>query len=206
MALGDAYIDPEELGAYLGIDDSDDDGLLSAACLTATEWVNRYCNRQFNQTDTATARVFSSRDCRTVQVDDFYTTTGLVIATDTGNDGTYGTTWATTDYVLEPFDGVESGMTGFPFRKIVAVESARWPARTGRARVQVTAKWGWAAVPASVTQATLILAGLLHNLKDSPLGVTSFSDAGIIRVRDVPQVAMLLDHYAHPATTGPLVA
>ena len=130
----------------------------------------------------------------------------LVIATDGGDTGTYSTTWTTADYVLEPFDGVDAGMTGFPYRTVRAVESLTFPTGGYRARVQVTALWGWTAVPDSVTLATKIMAAYLFNLKDSPLGVASFGDAGLIRVRDVPQATMLLDPYAHPARTGPLVA
>jgi hypothetical protein len=206
MALGDPYVTTDELGVYLGADLADIGGLLSAACSAASEWVNQHCQRQFNNTVTATARAFKSRDCGTVEVDDFHTTTDLVIKTDTTDDGTYDTTWTTADYVLEPFDGIEAGMTGFPYRTIRAVESLQFPARTYRPRVQVTAQWGWAAVPASVTDATRIVAAFLYNLKDSPLGVASFTDAGLIRVRDIPQAAMLLKDYAHPSNTGPLVA
>ena len=205
MALGDPYVDAEELAAYLGIGDSYDSLLLDSACDAATESVNQHCQRQFQKVTVATARVYQPRDSYTVEVDDFYSTTGLVIATDGGDTGTYGTTWTTADYVLEPFDGIEAGMTGFPYRKIRAVESLTFP-RSARPRVQVTALWGWTAVPESVTLATKVIAAYLFNLKDSPLGVASFGDAGLIRVREVPQAAMLLTPYAHPVQTGPLVA
>jgi hypothetical protein len=174
--------------------------------VTGSEWVNQHCQRQFNKTTTATARTYRSRDCGTVEVDDFHTTTDLVIKTDTTDDGTYDTTWTSADYVLEPYGGVESGVTGFPYRTIRAVESLYFPERTFRPRVQVTAQWGWAAVPESVTLATKLVAAFLYNLKNSPLGVASFADNGLIRVRDVPQAAMLLEPYRNPAKTGPLVA
>ena len=206
MALGDSYIDAAALAAYLGIGDSYDSLLLNSACDTATEAVNQHCQRQFQKVTVATARVYRARDCSTLEVDDFYSTTGLVIATDGGDTGTYSTTWTTADYVLEPFDGVDAGMTGFPDRTVRAVESLTFPTSGYRARVQVTALWGWTAVPDSVTLATKIMAAYLFNLKDSPLGVAYFGDAGLIRVRDVPQATMLLDPYAHPARTGPLVA
>jgi hypothetical protein len=69
----------------------------------------------------------------------------------------------------------------------------------------VTAQWGWAAVPESVVLATKIVAAFLFNLKNSPLGVASFADNGLIRVRDVPQAAILLANYQRPDQTGPLV-
>jgi len=206
MALGDSYVSAAALKSFLGISDTTDDTLLTAAANAATERVNQFCQRQFNQTTTSSDRTYVPRDCWTVEVDDFHTTTGLVVATDTNDDGTYATTWTSADYVLHPFDGIESGETGWPYRKIVAVEDLTFPARTGRPRVRVTAQWGWAEIPESVTLATKLIAALLFNLKDSPLGVASFGESGLIRVRDVPQAAMLLEKYQHPATTGPLVA
>jgi hypothetical protein len=65
--------------------------------------------------------------------------------------------------------------------------------------VQVTAQWGWAAVPDSVKQATKILAAEIFRLKDAPLGVAGFNDFGPVRVREVPQVSMLLKRYRHPS-------
>jgi hypothetical protein len=206
MALGDAYVTNTALKTYLAIGDTDDDTLLTSACVAATEWVNQYTQRQFNKTTSATARVYVPRDYSVVEVDDFHTITDLAVKTDTVDDGTYATTWSSSDYVLEPFDGIEAGMTGFPYRKIRAVESKSFLCRTGRPRVQVTAQWGWNAIPESVTLATKIVAAYLFNLKDSPLGVASFGESGLIRVRDVPQAAMLLQPYAHPVSTGPLVA
>lgn len=206
MALGDPYITSAQLAAYLGVSDSYDDALMTSASVAATEWVTKHCQRQFNKTTTATARTFVAKDAYICDVDDFHTTTGLVIATDDSDTGTYGTTWSATDYALRPFNGIEASTTGFPYRKIVAVESRYWPCATGRARVQVTAQWGWAAVPESVTLATKIVAAFIFNLKDSPIGIASFGDNGLIRVRDVPQAVMLLEGYRHPSRTIPMVA
>ena len=206
MALGDPYIDASTLAAYLGVSDSYDTALMDSACTAGSEWVTKHCQRQFNKTTTATARTYVARTGLTVEVDDFHTLTDLVVKTDDTDSGTFGTTWSATDYTVRPFNGVEAGATGFPYRKIVAVESKSFPSDTGRARVQVTAQWGWAAVPESVVLATKIVAAFLFNLKDSPIGVASFGESGLIRVRDVPQAVMLLEGYVHPGRTGPLVA
>lgn len=200
MALGDAYISGDDLGAYLGVTGTANDDLLTAATVSASGWVNRHCGRDFNQTTTATARVYAADDRVRLDVDDFHTITDLVIKTDDDNNGTYETTWTTADYVLEPFNGMENGRTGMPFRQIVAVETLRWPCGS-RPRVQVTAQWGWAAVPGEVEQATLILAAEIFRLKDAPLGVAGFNDFGPVRVREVPQVAMLLQQFQHPIRT-----
>jgi hypothetical protein len=199
MALNDPYCTSTTLKTYLGIGDTDDDTLLTSACLVATEWVNRHCQRQFQKTTTASARSYRADDGCELYVHDFHTTTDLVIKIDSTDDGTFATTLAASDYILEPFDGIESGMTGFPYRTIRAVGDYRFPlSATGRPGVQVTAQWGWANVPESVTLAAKLVAAYEYGLKNSPMGVASFGEAGIIRVADVPSAAMLLENYQHP--------
>lgn len=205
MALGDPYITPEELQKYLGGTRADKDDLLGDACQSGSDWVNELCGRDFNQETVATARVYEARSWSRLDVDDFYTTTGLVIAVDTADSGTYGTTWPATAYTLKPFNGIEAGIPGFPYRQIVAVASNSFPCQTGRARVQVTAKWGWAAVPTKVKQAAKILAAEVYRLKDAPLGVVAASDFGPLSVRENKQAGLLLRNYMHPSRTGPLV-
>lgn len=195
MALGDAYITDPEFRTYLGLDDDGDSTLTTAAATAATAWVEQFTGRQFNKTTAATARVYRADDPCMVRVDDFHTTTDLVIKTDTANNGTYDQTWAATDYVLEPTGGIRLGVSGWPYKEIVAVGDYRFPTVGGRRRVQVTAQWGWNAVPGPVKLATQVVAAFVFNLKNSPLGVASFADSGIIRVRDVPQAAMLLAAY-----------
>lgn len=206
MALGDPYITKTELAAYLGVSRDDKDQLLSDACDSASAWVNDQCQRDFNQETTATARVYEATSWTRLDVDDFYTTTGLIVAVDDSDNGTYATTWTlATDYTLKPFNGIEAGQVGFPYRQIVAVGSRSWPCRTGRPRVQVTAKWGWTEVPQSVIQAATIYAAELYKLKDAPLGVAASTEFGPLSVREVPQAYKLLRQFMHPATTGPLV-
>lgn len=210
MAFGDAYVDAAALKAYLGITDADDDALLTSACLSASVAVEQFCQRQFNKAASATpeARVFEARSGRRLEVDDFYTATGLIVATDDSDTGSYSTTWTlTTDYVLEPPGGIDLGVASFPFSRIRAVGGRTWPCRSGRYRVQVTATYGWSAVPESVKEATKMIAARIYNTKNAPLGVASFTDSVIIRVReDVPQAAMLLKRYQNPSRTGVLVA
>lgn len=203
MSLGDAYISGDDLADYLGVTGTANDDLLTAAVESATGLVNQHCgDRDFNQTTTASARVFRADDRLLLDVYDFHTVTGLVVKTDDDNDGTYETTWTiTTDFVLEPFDGIENGHTGFPYRQIAAVNTLRWPCTGLRPRVQVTAQWGWTAVPDEVVQATRILAAEIFRLKDAPLGVAGFNEFGPIRVREVPQVALLLKDFQHPVRT-----
>lgn len=195
MALGDPYASLDELKAYLSIPDVNEDDQLTDALESASRGVEQFTGRQFNDAGAASARVYyPEHGCR-VEVDDFHTTTGLVVETDTGDDGTYETEWASTDYQLQPLNGIVDGVTGWPYREVVAVEGRRFPTCSKRAPVQVTARWGWAEVPAPVKQATLIVAAETFKLSEAPFGVAGFDGFGAVRVRDNPMAARKLAPY-----------
>lgn len=201
--LGDALGTVEELRHRL----RDEAGNLDAAELTnvalgVSRGIEKYCHRQFNKTDTATARVYGpasvglgvlSKDVAIV--DDFHTTTGLVIATDTGGDGSYATTWAATDYQLEPLNGIVDGETGWPYWLIRAVGSYGFPTNSRRAPLQVTAKWGWAAIPAAVKEAWLVVGAETASLPEAKFGVASSAEWGVARVRANPMAMAMLNPY-----------
>lgn len=194
MALGDSYATLTELKDRLGISDAVDDTKLTTILAVASRGVESECRRQFNDAGSATARVFYPKTTWSAYVDDFSTTTGLAIATDSGWDGTFDITWTTAEYELQPLNGIVDGTTGWPYHHIVAV--TRWfPIWSYRASLQVTARWGWTAVPAPVKEATLILAEDLFKLKDSPFGAGGYGDYGRIKARGNPEVCLRLAPY-----------
>jgi hypothetical protein len=199
-------IEPESLKVLLGITytDSEDDARLIMACDAATSMIQAACDRQFIAETTATARVFVASTPWVCQVDDISTTTDLVVRTDEDDDGVFETTWATTDYQLEPLNGRLSGQA-WPYTTIRAIESREWPFDYGRALVQVTARWGWSAtdatttayLPSAVVQAAQIQATSLYKSAEAPLGIAGFGDIGIMRLRQAlhPVATALLAPY-----------
>jgi hypothetical protein len=191
MAIGDPYVTLAEMKDYLKIKDVEVryDDLLTNAIYSASRQVELLCSRQFNKTATATARIYVPTNRMWSYVDDFHTVTGLVIKTDETGDGTFETTWASTDYELYPFGGLQDGMPDWPFNEIRAAASRRFPCYryTSRtARLEVTAQWGWVAVPDPVRMATFAIAAEQFQMKDAPLGVAGSDQFGnVIRVRDV---------------------
>lgn len=192
MALGEAYASVATLKQRLSIADNQDNDRLAAALAYASRAVEHFCSRQFNQTTTATARTYHPRHFWLAYVDDFHTTNDLVIKTDLAADGTFETTWADSDFALEPLDGVVSGQTGWPFYTIRATGSKFFPAPAG---LQVTARWGWPSVPEPVSEATLLVAEEGFKMSDAPFGVAGFGEFGSIRVRQNPIVAQMLAPY-----------
>jgi hypothetical protein len=101
---------------------------------------------------------------------------------------------------LEPLNGVLDGLT-WSYDKLRAIGDYLFPtvnANFGeQALVQVTAKWGWAAVPEPITQACIIQSSRIFKRYDSPLGVAGFGDLGAIRVSRFldPDMAQLVEPY-----------
>lgn len=161
--LGDAYASVLELEGRLG---RSDDGTFGFLLDAASRAVETFCRRQFNrdtsETPAATERRFRAIDPERVPVDDFHTTTDLAIEVN-------GTAWAVTDVDPRPWDGVYKGMTGWPFFDLIAI-GRTFPFHR-RAKVAVTAHWGWAAVPEGIRQATLDVAEMMSYGGGSSSGV-----------------------------------
>lgn len=192
MALGDPYVTLTQLKERVDIADTIDDAQITRALASATEEINRHCGRQFNDAESASARRFKPSTCARVLVDDFHTTTDLVVESST--DGITWTAWSASDYELEPADGVVDGLPGWPFWKIVAVGSRAFT-RDRRPTVRVTARWGWAAVPANVVEACELIASESFKMNSAPFGVAGYGEFGPIRVRMNSRAESLLKRY-----------
>ena len=190
--------DSDDVKEALGIPipDSVDDVRIDLACSAATQMIQQYCQRQFTTDDTATARVFVPEDAFLVLTEDFYTTSELVVQTDPGLDGTWSQTWSSTDYQLEPLNQETYG-EAWPYHTIRPIESLWFPLDYGRVTVKVTAKWGWASIPAAVKQAAILQAITIFKSADAPFGATPFADTGILRLRSAlhPTAAALVQNY-----------
>jgi hypothetical protein len=180
------------LKAALRVQDSIDDSLLELAIESASREIDGYCERVFYST-TGT-RVYAPTNVFTVTTDDIISVTTLK----SSSDGvTYDITWATSDYQLEPLNGVAGGLVT-PYTRIRATGNYLMPSFSVgtfyelEALIQVVGVFGWSAVPAAIRQATVILAMRLFKRLDAPLGMIS-NDMGSMRVgRFDPDVEALV--------------
>lgn len=194
MAISNGYTTLNELKAFVSIAtaDTDHDSDLERSVEAASRMIDNYCGRIFYDSGSATAKTFRASNPFYVEVPDFSTTSGLVVKTDTSDNGTYDTTWDASDYQVEP---TSSQYDGRPYNRITAVESRMFPTWGRRARVEITARWGWASVPTDVEQTCLIVAAELWRRKDAPFGVV-FSQTGDTRITATENPMMArLDHY-----------
>ncbi len=200
------YITHAQALDYLNIPDDNDDPMVAAALTAASREIDTFCGRQFYSYGTsATAREFTPLSMNFCYIDDCQSIT--IVATDDGDSGSYSTTWAASDYMAAPVNQLGPSMqAGWPYTRLVAVEGLVFPC-AARPSVQVTAVWGWADVPAEVEQACRILTAKIFGLKDARFGVATFSDLGLVTVRDLPEVATLLkDFRKYGAAGAPMVA
>lgn len=186
----------QDVKTALGISDAVDDLRIDVALAAATEQVQEHCNRTFVQEATASARVYVADSPLLVQTDDISTTTGLIVATDPGGTGLFDQTWTTSDYQLEPLNGLVNGAYR-PYTTIRAIRSLYFPREYGQAMVQITARWGWATIPDAVKQAAIIQTIHVFKSVDAPFGATPFAETGILRLRQSlhPTAVALLEDY-----------
>jgi hypothetical protein len=182
----------------IGVGDTLDDDLIDNCVGAASRLIDGYCNRKFWQSGTA-SRIYQAEDSFYCSIDDI-AGTAITLKTSSQADGTFDVTWKVSDYQLEPLNGNLDGLT-WSYDKIRAVGDYLFPtvnANYGeQALVQVTAVFGWPAVPEPVTQATIIQASRIFKRYDSPLGVAGFGDLGAIRVSRFldPDMAQLVEPY-----------
>ena len=193
MAIVNGYCTLAALKAALRITDTLDNDLLEVAIESASREIDGYCERVFYST--SATRIYAPQNIYLVETDDIVSVTSVKTSTD---GLTFDTTLASTDYQLEPLNGIAGGLST-PFTQIRAVGNYLWPAYSPQtifhleASVQVVGVFGWSAVPTAIKQATIILAMRLFKRLDSPLGIAGFGDMGQMRVgRFDPDVEALL--------------
>lgn len=199
MALTNAYTDLDTMRSELSLGASTQyDTRLEMAVSAASRQIDAYCGRFFYQDANLTARTYFADDYTECEVDDISTTTGLVVKLDQDDDGTFETTIAiTTNFILLPTNAAVE----YPIRPYTCIRVADYGVTalprsgSGRPGVQVTAKFGWPAVPDDVEKACIIQAVQLYKSTDAVFGGLNF-DGSILRVRDTlnPMAASLLDN------------
>ncbi|MFJ8163816.1 head-tail connector protein [Streptomyces sp. NPDC096136] len=194
--MANEYAALSVLKQMLGVEDSDTsrDVLLTSALAAASRSIDTATGRRFYLDPVASPRTYRPAD-RTVND----TGGARLLLDDAGADpvtvetGSAGTWTALSDYETGPENALARGR---PITSLIRA-SGRWG--TGPARVRVTARWGWPAVPDEIVQATLIQAARLFKRKDSPEGVTGSAEWGVVRLsRRDPDVWGLIEHFVLP--------
>lgn len=190
-----AYTSLYTVRLALGVNnDTSRDDLIAAAISASSRHIDNACGRRFYADRAATARtyrlrgrVYATDDGESLMVDDISSATSLAVAIGSGSSYT-----TITDYETAPDNALVRGQ---PITELLRTAS-RWSGYGPTARVRVTAKWGWPAVPDAIAEAAKLAAVRLFRRKDSPEGVTGFAEFGAVRVTKTdPDVEALIRPY-----------
>lgn len=179
MAWAPDYCTTAELRAYatrsaVTVDDTE----LALAVTAASRVVDQYCGRQFGQVSPAEARIYSAEYDRRrgrwlIPTDDISSVTNLAIAVDDDDDQVFDQ--AITDYRLDPFNATALSR---PWTRIIVNSDSAVTPSCAEGAVQVTALWGWTAVPTAIKNATLIVANRIFQRRVSPFGIAGSPETG----------------------------
>lgn len=191
------YITSSALKATLtlsGTSFADDD--ITAAITAASRALDNLCQRRFYaDTDAMSVRHYSPEDPGLLEIDDLVTLTTLKSADD--GSTTFANTWTeNVDFVLEPLNAT-SDADDWPWTHIRVHPLGSFLFNTRYPRsVEVTGKFGWAAVPGPIVDATTMLATRLLKMKrEAPLGVLAFQEVAVRVSRTDPNIGILAGPY-----------
>jgi len=204
VTITNGYAALADLKAELGIFDTTDDDALELAIEAASRQCDDYTGRRFWQDGSVVARTYVPDDPYCLVVDDISTTTGLVVKIDDDDSGSYETTLTVnTDVVVWP----PNAAAEYPVRPYTELHIVRsrssyvWPTNVDAPSVQVTAKFGWPAVPEQVAKACMVQAMQLFKSKDAVFGAIAMGDGTSLRMKASlnPQAESLLAAYRKPS-------
>lgn len=196
MSITNGLCTLEQAKSALNINDAADNVLIELAVGAASRSIEHYLGAHFFVDTTATVREFVANDHLTVTITEgISTTSGLTVKTDSAGDGTFETTLVlNTDFVVRPTNAAV-WYPKRPYTQIVRLTGSFPFPSNGEPGVEVTAKFGWPAIPDDVTLACILLAKDLVKAKDAPFGVAGSNDFGVLRIRQNATVMSLLEPY-----------
>lgn len=164
MAITDAYATASTYRDLVSKSDTGEDVEILTDLTSISRYMERRLGRWFTLDASAVARVYEttllSNQPKSLFIDDLVTLTSIKV--DEDDDGSFAdeSAWASTDYELLPHnvaDGPEPG----PYMQI---HIPPWSSKNlwGNHRVEVTATFGWPAVPGPIAQACVQLTGILR--------------------------------------------
>ena len=183
MAWSTKYVSQDVLKNFLRMStaSTEDDAELDFVREAASRAIDQSANRQFGIVASAEARVYTPyydrrRGRWTIETDDFPSTSSLAIGIDDDDDQVFTDhTISSTAVRLYPFNAADVGR---PHTMLIVNSDSTGVPVSGEGTVQVTAKWGWAAIPDTVVNACLLQASRFWARRFSPYGIAGSPEIG----------------------------
>lgn len=167
------YCTTEAVKALLGQDanDTENEARIEAAITAASRQIDDHCGkgRKFFQDAAVVNRSYWPIDRDHLFVDDISTTVGLVVKVDDDDDGTFETTLTiSSDFIVEPVNAAaETPVRPYTRIRLLDGTLTGWQRlSSGRPYVQVTAKFGWPAIPDAIERACALQAINIYKSSD----------------------------------------
>jgi uncharacterized phiE125 gp8 family phage protein len=197
------YLTVAEMKTRLDLTGTAHDAVLDSMITAASRQIDAYTGRAFFTTTGDRYLTAIWPDYLILPYDAVVVT---AVATDGDGDRVYETSWASTDYDLEPDDAPARGEPYVAIR--VSPSSTRlFPVRIARG-VKITGTWGYAtSVPSPVVEACALLVARLFKRRDAPFGLAGAPEIGVLQAipRLDPDVRQLLDPYRRRLPVGEAV-
>jgi len=207
MALDSAYFTPEEYRARTTKSDAGDDDTILAQGKAVARYLEQRLGRHFNQDAAPVTHLWrGSGRAHFWLPSEIATTTGLVVKVDLDGDFDFDaadeTLTLNTHFWVEPADAL-TGPEPKPYQYLAIVPNNgrlyHWPYWSHA--VQVTATFGWPAVPGAIREATISVTRQLRDMQESGFTLTLQSIDSVVNAS--PQMsALLLDMERQYARTS----
>lgn len=162
MAIGDSYATEKEYRDLIGKTDPAEDAIILNDLKAVSRYLDGKLGRFFSRDTSAVARVYVARSSDTLWVDDISATpTSIKIDQDGDGDFADETALAATDYELLPLNA-DKEPEPRPWTQMRLTTWGTIGSFSEGERVQVTARFGWPAVPEAIRRATIHLTAILR--------------------------------------------
>jgi hypothetical protein len=211
------YCTLDELKNEKALATGQDDTTLQLSINAASRQIDNLCGWRFWLDPTPVAQTYYPCQARWLDLmatsgmsdggaDGIATTSGLQVKVDVDQDGVFEVPLTrNVDYILAPTNA-QARLPLWPFTELQIINplGTIWFPKSlyGQPTIQITAQYGWPAVPDDVKKAALIQAQMLAKSKDAPFGQVEIGGLGSplgIRGAVHPFARALLSPYMKPA-------
>ena len=179
--------------AHSGATSTDLQSRIDDAIAAATSQIDSDTGRVFTQS--TGARTFRTPGhCYELHLPDFRAISAFKL--DDNDDGVFETTISAANYELDTL----YERTGWPYDTVRLLNRPFPYGGHRQRRVEVTATWGWAAVPAPINQACSLMASrIAQRVTEALFGTQTFNDLGAASIRsNDPDYLRLIGPYRRP--------
>lgn len=199
--MANEYGTRANLKTRLGISGTSDDGVLDAVLEAVSRHIDSVCGRHFY--GASQTRYYTAESAYLLLVDDLTSITTLKTLTqNSAGTRTYGDTWATTDYDLEPLNATLVSPAQ-PYTRIRQNPGGNYTFPRDAKGVEIAGTFGFqsgastSAPPAILEACYLLSERLFKRVREAPFGVVGSADLGqqIVIPKLDPDVRMMLAPY-----------